>query len=294
MLAALASLDAAGVASIILKALVYASSLLAAGSALFVVAFPMAPTAAARTARHLAVWSALVAILLSIARLGSRAVFLGGGDPGMALDPVLLGVVIDSPLGTSTIVRVAGLVLVLGVVLPGRAGVWSVVVGAIATAMSFALVGHALGEPRVLLAVLLTVHVLAVAFWVGALAPLRRAALALPETQTGHLANAFGRKAIWSVAMLVAAGGALILLLTGAPLPSADAGYGQGLILKLIAVAALIGLAALNKLRLTPALVRGDRAAARSLARSIEIEIALILVVLLATATVTTLTSPTG
>ena len=54
----------------------------------------------------------------------------------------------------------------------------------------------------------------------------------------------------------------------------------------------LLGLAALNKLRLTPALLRQDKGAAQSLRRSVLVEIALVALILLATATLTTVSAP--
>lgn len=71
-------------------------------------------------------------------------------------------------------------------------------------------------------------------------------------------------------------------------------GYGQGLILKVGLVVALLGLGALNKLRYSPALQANDPNAARNLARSISFEWVMIIVVLGTTAVLTTnLTLPT-
>jgi copper transport protein len=61
-------------------------------------------------------------------------------------------------------------------------------------------------------------------------------------------------------------------------------GYGRLLLLKLAAVAALLGLAAWNKRRLTPHLAAGDEAAARRLRRSIGAEMAVAAAVLALTA----------
>ena len=58
------------------------------------------------------------------------------------------------------------------------------------------------------------------------------------------------------------------------------------------AFAALMGLAALNKWRLGPAISRGDTRALRTLQTSVAIEWGLIVVALIATATLTTYFSP--
>jgi putative copper resistance protein D len=69
-------------------------------------------------------------------------------------------------------------------------------------------------------------------------------------------------------------------------------GYGRYLIVKLAVVACLLGLAAFNKLRLTPRLAADELGALRSLRRSICAELALGLVILIITAALTTLTGP--
>jgi len=63
-------------------------------------------------------------------------------------------------------------------------------------------------------------------------------------------------------------------------------------LVKLILVACLLGLAAFNKLRLTPRLRRGDARAARSLRTSIRLELLLGISILAVTATFTALTGP--
>jgi copper transport protein len=64
------------------------------------------------------------------------------------------------------------------------------------------------------------------------------------------------------------------------------------LLIKLVLVAGLLGLAALNRLRLTPALVRGDKGAAARLGRSILAETGLVMAILVATATLGTTPPP--
>jgi putative copper resistance protein D len=68
--------------------------------------------------------------------------------------------------------------------------------------------------------------------------------------------------------------------------------YGAAMCLKLAFVAALLSLAAINKLKLTPRLKAGDLAAAPSLRRTIHAEMALAALILLTTAAITTLIGP--
>ena len=94
------------------------------------------------------------------------------------------------------------------------------------------------------------------------------------------------------MAALVAAGAALLVLLTGDPIAALATPYGQLLAVKLCLFAPLLGLAALNKLRLTPALLAGDARARLDLRRSIRTEVMVVLAILVTTATLTTVASP--
>lgn len=292
MLAALASADALTWTSILVKALTYATTLLAAGSALVRVSLRSLGADERATLARTVVVSALAAGVLSALRLPVRAGFLMGGDLAGATDPMLLGIVAESPLGTSVVLRLVGLTLVLAVLLPGRIAAWVAVLGAVLVAVSFALRGHALEEPRLLLGALVTLHILGLAFWVGAFAPLARAARYRSPRAAGVLAHEFGAKALWVVGMLVGAG-AITLVLLGAASPAALATpYGQMFALKLTLFAGVLTLAALNRLRLTPALLEARPAAGERLRRSILLEAALVALILITTSALTTVTAP--
>ncbi|MDQ0316293.1 CopD family protein [Amorphus orientalis] len=292
MFQALAAADVLTWVSILVKASAYAATLLAAGSVLAGVSLRALEPAGRAALNRTAALSALIAALFTGLRLPLRAGFLMGGDLAGATDPMMLGVVADSPLGTSIVLRLVGLVLVLAVLAPGRIASATAVLGAVLVAMSFAFRGHALEEPRVLLGALVTLHILGLAFWVGAFAPLARAARRQSPAEAGDLSHEFGLKALWVVAALVVSGG-LILLVLGAARPAALATpYGQAFAVKLTLFAGVLALAALNKLRLTPALRAGRAGAADRLRGSIRLEAALIALILLTTAALTTVTSP--
>ena len=131
---------------------------------------------------------------------------------------------------------------------------------------SFLLQGHTVSEePRLALAALLFVHLTAVHWWLGALHPLslltRRGD---PSLATATVA-AFSARAVWVVAALLTAGVALALTLTGAELrPSSP--YQQRLLVKLVLVAAILAIAAWNKMRLVPLLEATMRSAPPSCA----------------------------
>ena len=166
------------------------------------------------------------------------------------------------------------------------------IVGAGIVCASFAFRGHVLAEPRVILGALVTAHLLGLAFWIGAFAPLHRLAGGADPMHAGAAAAEFGRRALWVVPALAVAGGGLLVLLAGNPLDALSTPYGQLLAIKLSVFVLLLGLAAFNKLRVTPALLAGDSAAAGRLRQSIRLEFAAVSTILAATATLTTIGSP--
>ena len=108
----------------------------------------------------------------------------------------------------------------------------------------------------------------------------------------GAAAEEFGRRALWVVPALAVAGGGLLVLLAGNPLDALSTPYGQLLAIKLAVFVLLLGLAAFNKLRVTPVLLAGDSAASGRLRQSIRLEFAAVSTILAATATLTTIGSP--
>lgn len=292
MIGALASADAVTWLAILLKSLTYAATLLAAGSVIVRLGLRRLSDDGRAALVRLAIGSALVAAALSLLRVPVQASFLMGGTWAGAVDPAIIAMVADGPLGVSVTLRLAGLALILCVALPRRAGPWLAVIGAALVAASFAFRGHTLGEPRVILGGLITVHMLGLAFWVGAFLPLVRAARVETAAQTGALAHEFGRKALWVVAGLVAAGGATLYLLGGLSFGAIFTTYGQLFAIKLAAFAAVLSLAAFNKLSVTPALLANAQDAGARLRHTIGLESSLVALILLITAAATTLTAP--
>ena len=136
------------------------------------------------------------------------------------------------------------------------------------------------------------VHLLGIAFWIGAFFPFHRLARRAGPELAGAAAEEFGRKALWVVGALVLAGVGLLIMLTGNPLDALASPYGRFVAVKLLLFAVLIGLAAFNKLRLTPELLDGSVEASVRLRRSIELEMTAVLSILVTTATLTTIVSP--
>ncbi len=227
------------------------------------------------------------ALAASVLGFMLRGAALTGGVDGMT-DPEMLGLLWQTPVGDGLVYRVAGAALIIfGVFIP-LAGQWIALAGGLIALWSFAQIGHVPELETTGVRVLLFLHLLGIAFWIGVLGPLR-ALSSRPEhiASAATLGHRFGKAASVIVPGLILAGLLMAWLLLGDLRALVATGYGQTLLIKLLLVGAVLTLAAANKLRFVPAMQAGDDKAARHLARSIEIEAAVILVVLAATATLT-------
>ena len=285
----LAPIDGWAIAAIIAKAVGYGAALLAMGGPLFVLVFRSSSNDVRQLARKVAVIAALIGLAVLALRFGIRAARISGMGLSGAVDPMMLGFVWDSPLGAAAIWRGAGELLVVALLIRGIVGLSAGLIGALLIAVSYTFVGHSLGDPRWLLASLLTLHLLAAAFWIGAFLPLRHA---VGQPEGARLLYRFGNVASLTVALLVVVGLIFAWLMTGSFSNLLSTAYGKTLLAKLGVVSGLMALAALNKWRFVPALASGTPAAVRHLRRSIQIEAIAVLLILMATATLTSITTP--
>ena len=165
--------------------------------------------------------------------------------------------------------------------------------GTVLVVASYTRVGHATTSPRWLLASVLVVHLTAVAFWFGALLPLRRATAGAIETRdAADLLHRFGQVAAFTVGLLGIAGLVFAYVMVGSVSGLLSTAYGLLLLLKIGIVTGLLALAALNKLRLVPRLAAGRDGAARQLDRSIRVETLAFLAIFAVTAIFTTVAVP--
>lgn len=279
------------VAVVAVKALVYFTCLTAAGGALFVVIFgAQMIQAERRSVMNFARAMAVLGLYATMARVLSLSAMLGD-EWASALDDTLIRMILDGTEGRAVVVRSAGLVLLALGLFAGGWTVFLALVGALAVVASFGLTGHtgSIGAPAMSL---VTLHVIAVAYWVGALVPLYGLTAAAHQERLGSILSRFGNIAAGFVAMLVIAGLALIWLLLGSVEAVISSEYGRLVLLKLGVVTALLLLAAINKLRLTPAVAAGHPQARQQLRWSIAGEIALVIGVFIVTAAFTTVTGP--
>jgi putative copper resistance protein D len=230
---------------------------------------------------------AVLALVACVLGFMLRGAALTGGADGM-IDPEMLGLLWQTSVGDVLVLRITGAILIIvGVFIP-FVGQWIALAGGLLALWSFAQIGHIPGLEPIGVRLLLLLHLLGVAFWIGILGPLRTLSL-----RQGYLSNAaklghrFGQMASVIVPAMILAGLIMAWMLLGDVRALTTTGYGQTLLIKIALVGVVLTLAAANKLRFVPAMQAGDDKAARHLARSIEIETTVILMVLVATATLT-------
>jgi putative copper resistance protein D len=223
------------------------------------------------------------------------------GVAGM-FDSFMAGLVLQSPIGYGSGLKLAGFLVAAVALLLARSSLLSahgavqfpsaLRVGApLAIALfaaSFAVLGH-VASLGVLAGAAIAVHIGAMGLWIGSLYPLYALSQREPAATLAPLLHTFGKIGWALIGSLVVAGAYLLTQLFAAPVDLISTPYGFLLVGKLLLVICLLGLAALNKFRLVPALAH---AGAGALQRSIRGELLLAVLILLLTACLTTFTGP--
>lgn len=156
-------------------------------------------------------------------------------------------------------------------------------------AYSFSVLGH-VSELAWLDRITLILHVLLIAWWMGALLPLRFACSVLAHNELFILMEKFGKQAVLMVTLIIIAGLWLSIQLVGSIDALVSTSYGQVLLFKLILVNSILLLAAKHKFKLVPALKNST--GREMLSKSISIEIVIALAILLTTSVLTSLVGP--
>jgi copper transport protein len=152
-------------------------------------------------------------------------------------------------------------------------------VGLVGVGLALAASGHAsVAGPLWLTRPAVFVHAVAVAYWVGAFVPLW-VLLRDRAAPAAKIVGTWSAGAVFAVALLTLTGTALALIQVPAVADLYRTDYGWVLLAKLVAVAALLGLAARNRLRFTPALGAAARKAEMRLGQSVAAELALALAI---------------
>jgi putative copper resistance protein D len=300
-------MDGPDALSAALRAVSFALLLNAAGIPLFIAAFGHLVPNSLSDVRKLGSRLAIGALVFVTAHQALEAARMAGEMSGIT-DPAMHKMALLSPTGAAFAARILGLILVVAGLRPTPSPARAessrgfamrslgstpanaiALLGALMVITSFTMMGHTTTNThRAAAAALVTLHLLVVAFWLGALWPLYLAARKEQPATAGHLIERFSVTAAWAVPLILLAGiGLSALLLPG--LAAFRLPYGQLLLVKLAGFAVLMAMAALNKWRFGPACTEGNTAAFE---RTVVIEYLLICVVLTATAIMTTFFSP--
>ncbi len=174
------------VLSVTLRALSFVALFQAAGTALFLALFGRHLTITAEPIRRVGVLSAALAAIFVLAHYALEAGRMSGDLAGVA-DPSLQALVLHSSSSIALALRLIGLMLVaIGLRTRQRFGTMLSVVGALLTVGAFTSVGHTSTHPmHGALSGVLLAHLLAVAFWFGALIPLGAVSAREPAAVAG-------------------------------------------------------------------------------------------------------------
>lgn len=148
-------------------------------------------------------------------------------------------------------------------------------------AYSFTFVGHSADISSVA-RWLIGFHVVAMAWWIGALYPLWVSCKLLKPPELYKLMNLFGQIAVFMVGLLIACGIGLLFLFFANPLALFTTEYGQALLLKLIFVVCILLIAAYHKYHLVEEVQ--EEANCHKLQKSIRNEMLIAVIILTITA----------
>ncbi len=278
----------------LLRALAYAATLVAAGAAL--TGWRMTATTGQRAAAtRLAGQAALGGLVVALLSLPVQLVAVLG-EVGALASTVAWQEVLASSFGRSSLVRSAGLALLLLCFVATRDAPWrhAVATGAGTVAVvSWVLDGHQRTvEPAWLLIGGDLLHLGAAAVWLGGLGVVASLVWRRPRgahgaadapgaaTSLATLIARFSSVALIAVLGVTVGGVAMSAPLLGEPAALLETRHGQLLLAKVGAVGVVLLVAAYNRLRLVPAVGRDHAGGWRQLTRTLRVEAALLAVVL--------------
>jgi len=288
-------MDGPDALSAALRAVSFTLLLNAAGIPIFLAAFGRLMPRSLPDVRKLG-WALAISAMVFVAAHQALEAARMAGEMNGVLDPAMQKMALESRAGAAFAARMVGLALVAIGLRRYAAGsanaagsTVAALLGTLLTIISFTLQGHTTTTPhRAAAAALVLLHLLVVAFWLGALWPLYMAAKKEPPAIAARVIDRFSSTAAWLVPLILLAGIGLAAIL----LPSLDTfrqAYGQLLLVKLAGFAVLMAMASLNKWSFGPACAAGNTAAFE---RTVIVEFILISVVLTATAIMTMFYSP--
>jgi len=287
-------LDVFGFLSVVLRGLTLALQSMVIGGLVFdlFIARADAGAAAVRACRRLLVASALALALAQAGYLAAdTAILMGTADLSLA---AVAGANFFVAGAIATALALAVAALASWTARPDRgAGGRSALAAALLLSLGLlaaaVATSHAAArlEGRALLVTLTSLHLAAIACWIGGLPYLLLALGRAPDTAAARtVASRFSRLAQGSVAVLLAAGIGLAAIYVGSPAAILGTAYGAMVSAKAVLLALLLGLGALNYYVVRRA-EAGDTSGLAGLRRFAEAEVGIGFTVILAAASLT-------
>ncbi len=272
------------------RVVLYASMLLAAGSALLllIVSWPASVEPGLRRQGRIAAIVAVAAFVVSMAFGGADIV---AGGAGALFSGAAWSAAMKSTLSVSAAIGIPAALLLAWAF--GRRLEWPLWTGLALLVASFLVTGHAAtAAPAWLAATNVGLHLVGGAFWFAAFAPLIATSTLAAAPEAGRVMDQFSSRAMWLVGLVLLSGAVISWIQVRSPASLLTTDYGQRLLLKLALVVAILAIAYWNKTRLTPALTKGEGQAGARMARSIRIESVVMLLIVAAAASLTLPTPP--
>jgi copper transport protein len=231
--------------------------------------------AAARRFSAALIVMGLVAVPLALAAQGLDAL---GAAPASVVEAQIWRAAASSSFGMTALIATIALLLGLcSLAMRAAAGRLLAAIALIGAGLALAASGHAsAASPQSLMRTAVFLHTAGIALWAGALLPLM---VALRRSETAMALDRFSRRIPFIVGVILASGAVLTVVQVETPSALVATAYGRVLLVKLVLVAALFGLAAWNRYRLTARASSGGRAAASRIRRVVVAEILLMLLV---------------
>ena len=264
----------------VLKTLFYVTSLLALGTVIFVRHFQQLQTAENTLfCTDLTIRASRYGMVISAGLLFSVAGNLGG-EVWSIFDPTIFSIAIYSKSGNAASLAFFGFALI---VIAKRYEfnlvplfLW---VGVLLLLISFVWTGHS-QKSGPIAQVALSLHLVAIAFWLGSFFPLRRMCYSFESENLYKIADRFGTLAIFYVCLLFVSGLVFAYILIGDLSLLLSTVYGNVFLMKITFVSLLLGLGALNKFRLVPLVKLEPAIGVQKLQKSIQIEMLIALFIL--------------
>lgn len=214
----------------------------------------------------------------AIVSLGFQGLDALGAQAGRLVEPVVWSTGFGTSYGSTVIAALIAFALAAGALaLQGTAANVAAVTAWLLVGVALALSGHAsAASPQWLMRPVVFLHAVAIAIWIGALAPL---GLALRDNRPGALEalRRFSRAIPPITVVLILAGIVLAVVQVQQLAALLDTAYGQVFLIKLALLVGLFLLAAANRWFLTIPTEAGDSFATRRLVRSIATETLVVL-----------------